>query len=409
MTHVIPRSFSVSLLCLLLIVAAGGPALGAQESDVVTLTVSVTAEDGTRVGSATLEASWDGGNASATTASNGKAFLDVPAGAQVRVDVRHPEYVRNDPFVVENASERAVDVPVFPRGALVTRVVDGGSPVEGATVVLRKGGAIAANGETGEDGQFASGPIEQGQYGVEVVRRGYYRNTTAVTVDGNVSTTVPVRSGSVTVEFTVTDPHFDTPRPVGNATVAVESVGQFQTLTSGEATARVPVNARLEATVSKPEYETTTQTIRVGESNLTVNLSLSRTPALELSTVNQRVVAGERVVVEVVDEYGDPVEGAEILLNGTRSATTDANGQARVQIQSPGERELRARAEGVTSDPVTVEAVPSSTETTTAETAEATTTEPETTTTGSPGFGLVVGAVALLAVTALLGRRRGTE
>jgi hypothetical protein len=405
MTHVTPRSFSVLVLCLLVVTAAA-PVAG-QESDVVTLTVSVTAEDGTRVGSATLDASWDGGNATATTASNGKAFLDVPAGARVRVDVRHPEYVRNEPFVVQNATEREVDVPVFPRGALVTRVVDGDEPVEGATVVLRKRGAIATSGETSPDGEFASGPIEQGQYGVEVVRRGYYRNTTSVTVDGNVSTTVPVRSGSVTVEFTVADPHFDTPRPVGNATVAVETVGQFQTLASGEATARVPVNARLPTTVSKPEYETTTRTIRVGESNRTVNLSLSRTPALELTTVNQRVVAGERVVVEVVDEYGDPVEGATILLDGNETEATDENGQARVQVPSAGEHELRARGGGVTSDPVTVEAVPSETETTaTTEPTPTTTTETETTSTGSPGFGLVVGAAAVLGAAALLARRR---
>ncbi|MUV57794.1 hypothetical protein GJ632_11655, partial [Halogeometricum sp. CBA1124] len=88
-----------------------------------------------------------------------------------------------------------------------------------------------------------------------------------------------------------------------------------------------------------------------------MNLTLSRTPALNLTSVSNRVVAGERVAVEVVDEYGDPAADATVLRNGSEAATTNAEGRATFRIENPGQHELRARRDGVESDPVTIDAL----------------------------------------------------
>jgi PGF-CTERM protein len=397
------------VVAFVVVAAASGTVSATNQAETVTLTVSVVTAGGNPVGSADVAATWDGGSSDVTTAANGKAFVDVPANATVRLDVTHPDYVRNEPYVVSDASERSVEVPMFPRGRIVATVRDSDGPVAGASVVVRQSGDVVASGRTDADGRFDTGAVEQDEYGVTVVERGYYRNATAVTVDGTERVTVALRSGSVTLEVRVRDPHFSPPEPVGNATIRVGSVGEVRTLASGETTVRVPVNADLDLTVSKAAYEANETTVRIRESDAAVNLSLSRTPALNLTPVSNRVVAGERVVVEVVDEYGDPAADATVLRNGSEAATTNAEGRATFRIESPGQHELQARRDGVESDPVTIDALAGEqtapSETTTAAPTTATDT-PTTSGTGSPGFGPLAALAAVLAAAALLARRR---
>lgn len=408
------RVGGVVVVAFLLVAAVSGSASATNqtESETVTLTVSVVTESGQAVGGADIAATWDGGSRNVTTAANGKAFVDVPANATVRLDVTHSRYVRNRPFVVRDASERTVEVPVFPRGSVLATVRDSNGPVASAQVVVRQSGGVVRTGRTDSNGQFDTGPVEQGEYGLSVVERGYYRNVTSVAVDGRERVPVTLRSGSVTLEMQVRDPHFSPPQAVGNATIRVDSVGEIRSLTSGETTIRVPVNANLDLTVDKEGYETTETEVRIRESDAAVNLSLSRTPALNLTPVSSRVVAGERVVVEVADEYGDPASDATILLDGSEAATTSAEGRATLRIEQPGDHELRASRDGVESDPVTVEAIAGETPTeaeteTPAPTGTATPAPTDTSTeTGSPGFGVLVSLVAILSAAAVLGRRR---
>lgn len=405
MSHVL-RIGCLAVVAFLVVAAASGTVAATNQTDTVTVTVSVVAEDGEPIGSADVAATWSGGSSTVTTAANGKAFVDVPEGATVQLDVTHPDYVRNEPFVVENASEQSVVVPMSLRGSVVADVSDSNGPVADAQVVVRQSGEVVAVGRTNTDGQFDTGAIEQGEYGVTVVKRGYFRNGTSVTVDGRERVPVTLQSGSVTLEMQVLDPHFSPPRPVGDATIQVDSVGQIQSLASGESTLRVPVNADLTLTVSKDGYQTTETEVRVRESDPTVNLSLSRTPSLNLTSVSNRVVAGERLTVEVTDEYGDPASGVSVLLDGSEAATTNDEGRATLRVEEPGEHELQASRDGVQSDPVTVDAIAESTATQTATptTTETATATPTGTETGSPGFGLLVSLAALLAV-ALLVRR----
>lgn len=411
-----PR-ISAVLVGVLVVAAAAGLPAAAQER--VTLTVSVVTAGDDPVSDATLEVSWPGGSTTETTAANGKAFVDVPEGVNVTIEVDHDSYVRNEPVVVTDAATGDVEVTVRPSGSLTTAVSDRNGAVAEASVIVRQDGRIVTNGRTDGDGTFDTGVVEVGTYTVEVIERGYYREHRTVDIDGDVRESVTLERGSVVVEFNVTDPHYSPARPVAAATVSIDGVGTFNTLENGEATARVPVNAALALSVTKDAYEETSRSIDVRESPRTVDVNLSRAPQVVLSTTNERVVAGERVAVEITDEYGDPVAGASVLLDGGAVGESDAEGEFEVRINDPGEHTLRADLDGHSSEPVTVEAVrdggddPTTTATaapTTEAPEETTTAEPTTESGGQPGFAIVAALVAL-ALAALLAagrsRRRG--
>lgn len=396
------------------VVFAGLAAPVAAQEDAVTMTVTVENQSGEPVRNATVTASWDGGSVTARTAANGKAFVDVPSGANVELDVSHPQYVRNRPYVVEDAESDEVTVDVARKGAIAVDVTDAAGPVANATVAVRRDGRVVTRGQTNASGGYRTGTIERGEYDVGVVKRGYHHNATEVDVDGNVSAAVDLHRGSVTLSFEVEDPYYDLNRPLGDVTLAVDSIGSVKTLSSGEAKMQVPVNSRLRLTAVKDGYETVSRTVDVDESDREVEVSMSLAPSLNVTSVNERTVVGESVVVDVVDEYGDPVAGATVLLDGESVATTDQSGRATVRINATGEHELVARTSDVTSDPATVRAVSADDETTTtAETTTGTTAATTATTvtegtTGetTPGFTPLTGVVALLALTALTALRR---
>ena len=365
----------------LLLTGPAATTVAGQSTDPVTLTVSVVDQNGDTIGNAELTATWENGSTTRTTASNGRAFIDVERGANVTVSLSHPEYIRNRPFVVRNATERDVTIPAHRRGQLSVAVADDSGDVADARVVLRQNGRFVSQASTDEDGTIASGPIEQGTYTVAVVKPGYFRNTTTVKVGASTRTRIPIERGTVSLTVAVRDPHFSPPRPVSNATVSIASIGQLQTLADGGARVSVPVNTELSITVSKEGYDDVTERVRVEESDLRVNVSANRTPSLRLESINTRVVAGERLGVSVVDEYSEPVEGATILLDGEAVSSTDADGRAAVTVEEPGNHTLAAEKEGVDSSPVTIRAIPEGGETPTS------TPPPPTTTEASPGSG----------------------
>lgn len=392
--------------------AAGAPGVAAQQE--VTLTVSVVTPDGDAVGGATLDASWANGTTTESTAANGKAFVDVPAGANVSIEVDHPDYVRNHPVEVTDAGSREVEVTVREKGSLTVSVADANGEVADASVVVRQDGRVVAHGPTDGTGVYDTGVIEVGSYHVTVVKRSYYRTTFEVDVDGDVQESATIEQGSVVLGFNVTDPHFSPPRPVAGATISIDGVGDFNTLDNGEATARVPVNADLPVAVTKDGYETNSTTVEVDESGSSIALNLSRTPLVNLSTTSDRVIAGERIEVDVADEYGDPIEGATVLLDGSAVGETDARGEAAVRLEGAGNHTLRAEVDGMASSPVVVEAVSVGGDTTTAAPTTAapttdatnTTATGTTTTGGQAGFGVAVALAALLGAALVAARRR---
>jgi uncharacterized GH25 family protein len=388
-----------------------GPAatpVAAQSTDPVTLTVSVVDQDGDPISNADVTATWENGSATETTASNGKAFIDVERGANVTITVSHPDYIRNHPFVVQNATEQDVTIPAYQQGQLSVVVADDSGGVADARIVLRQNGRIVSQVRTNESGVFASEPIEQGEYTVAVVKPGYFRNVTTVQVGASNRTRILVERGTVSLTVTVRDPHFSPPRPISNATVRIGSVGQLQTLAGGEARVSVPVNTDLSITVEKEEYNDVTKRVAVEESDLRVNVSANRTPSLQLEPMNTRVVAGERLGVRVVDEYSAPVEGAAILLDGEDVSATDADGRAVVTVEEPGNHTLAATKDGLNSSSVTIRAIPEEGETVTSTSTQTLTTAETSPGSGSstPGFTPLTAVLAIVVSLSIFALRR---
>jgi len=384
------------VVALVVFVAAVGAPVGAESTtqQKVTITVEVVDRNGSPLARATVNASWDGGNTTETTKSNGKALVDVPEGERVELDVTHAHYTRNFPFVIDSATaDKEYTVEAAQKGSATIRTTNvAGEPVD-ATVRVRADGREVASGDSGNDGTFQTGTIERREYQMTVVRPEYFRNRTTLRVTGQVEQTVRIERGSVAVEFVVTDDHFDPPRAVENATVSVDGVGSVQTLGNGEATIQLPVNTQVTATVTKPGYEEVTERFRVGEQQKTVDATIQRTPTVRLVTANTRVVVGESVRVEITNQYGTPIEGATVTLDGETVGQTDENGVLQVPVENPGTHELRARTDGRQSDAVVVEGVNPD---------ESTPTPTEGI--GLPGFTPVVTVLALLGA-ALLARR----
>lgn len=393
-----------------LLAVASGPAAAAD----VTFTVSVETEAGDAVGGATLTATWANGTATAETAANGKAYLDVPAGESVEITVDHPEYVRNSPIVIENATARDVSMTVHPIGEAQISVSDQDGPVEDATVTLVQDGTTVVEQHTA-DGSVDTGEIEAGDYELTVEKPGYYTLSRSIDVPAGevVERGVEIERGSVTLQVNVTDPYFDPPRALEGITADVEGSGTVTTQSDGTQKLSVPVNTELTVSFTGQGYETVERTIETDESETTLDVALSRADTLSVTVHTAEVVVGQPAFLTVTDEYDDPVENATVLLDGTSVTETDADGWARVTIDAVGVHELRVEDESVTSNVSEIRGVAAAgttvEETSDVEPPTETTTAPTgTTETGVPGFGPLVALIGVLiaAAVGLVGRRR---
>ncbi len=386
-----------------------GSALAQSDDKLVTLTIDVVnPSSNQRLGGVTLVATWDGGQERATTASNGRALIDVPEAATVEITTDDDQYIRNEPYRIRVATERSHTIEVSRKADLDVVVTDAEGPVADARVTLSQDGVEVVSGRTDSEGLYQSGTVAQGEYTLAVVKPGYYRTTREVVVAGSPERTVSIERGRVDYDVVVEDPYFDPARPVADATVSIDEVGEVRTDDNGAATQLLPVNSRFEVTVSKEGYETATETVTTNESEGSLVFELSREPTLSLTPLNTQVVVGEVVPVEVTNAYGEPAAGVTVRLDGETVAQTDENGRATVRIESSGEHELTARGGGVTSEAVTVQGVGEDGETTSTETQE--TTAPETsvaTTVPAEGTGpsplTVYGPVVVVVLVVALG------
>ncbi|QUO47285.1 MULTISPECIES: carboxypeptidase regulatory-like domain-containing protein [Halorubrum] len=412
----VARSTLVGAAVLFVAVAATGGALAA---DPVTLTVSVTDQDGGAVGGATVEATWETeagetGTASGTTANNGNVLLDVPEGASVELDVDDDTYVRNRPLRIANASESSVALGVARSGtATVTVVDDENRSQPDATVRIREDGRTVDRGETDADGVYETARLERGAYEAVVVKPGYFEAEREVEVGPDTATTVAVERGTVTLDVRALDDHFDPPIPIETGAVRVSSSvydGEVS-VTEGTASLNVPVNAAYSVEVVKEGYEASAERVRVRESPASVNATAQRTAALTVTPANERVLVGETTRVTVRNAYEEPVAGATVEVDGEAVEETNDRGEVDVSIASAGNRTIVARDGDIASDPVMVEGVDSASEADGTDTDDGNGSDDAgngsdgagdngTTDDGSPGFGVVVAVLALLAVGA---------
>jgi hypothetical protein len=399
------------VVLVLSLVAPASVAVAQSDGETVTLTVTVRDQAGNPISDADLDVTWDGGSTTATTAANGKAFVDVPAGVAVTIGVTHPRYVRNSPYRIAEATEDDVTVDVFRKSSVRLEVSDDDGPVANASVLIERGGLDIETGTTGSNGVFESGVLQAGSYSITVTKAGYYTRRKPLDIDGEITNRVALRRGSTTVDVRVVDPHFDPARPVTGANVTLVDVGGNRTDRGGNASVTAPVNTETTLRVTRNGYRTVERDLTVGEEATTVSVDLSRTPSVTLAAANERIVAGERLVITATDAYGDPATSATIFLDGERAGTTDSEGEAAVRIDDPGDHTLYVTRNGVRSNEVSVEAISgdgdgdAATATPTA-TSTATPTPTATTTTGtSPGFGPVLAVLATLLFAARFVRR----
>jgi protocatechuate 3,4-dioxygenase beta subunit len=399
------RSKAAAVVALLLVVAAAPVAVGsAAAAEQVTLTVTVVDDGGDPVSGADLAVSWDGGSASETTRANGQALVDVPRGSNPEIAVDHDTYMRNHPFVVENATAESVEIPVSLSGTLTITVNGSTGPVDDATVSLFRDGRYATTTKTDSDGMATTDPVERGDYGLRVTKPGYYTNGSQITIRAQTSTSRTIRPGAVQLRFNVTDDHFSPARPVENATVDIAQVGtSLRTLENGHATTSVAVNRKYDVEITKEAYESVETSLQIKESARVVDVTLQRTPEISIAAANDRVVVGETTLVTVTNEYDEPVEGATVTVDGSAVGTTDESGELDVPIEADGNQTVAASVSDLSAS-MTIEGIKPSERTTT----EPPTTTETTTTTGGggPGFSVLTGLVALAgAGIALLARR----
>lgn len=404
----------LSVVLVLSLVASTGGAV-AQSSDTVTVTVAVRDQADNPISNAELDVEWDGGSATATTAGNGKAFVDVPEGARIEISVTHPQYVRNSPYVISSASEREVEVDVFRKSTVRLEVSDDDGFVADASVLIERGGLDVATGRTNQNGVFESGVLQAGDYSITVSKAGYYTRRKSLEIDGDITNRVALRRGSVPVTIQVVDPQFDPARRVSNADVTLSDIGSGRTDASGDVTVESPVNTETTLRVTKDGYRTVERELTVGAEPTNVSVQFSRTRSVTLEAANERMVAGERVLLTATNAYGNPATVATVYLDGERVGTTDGEGEASVRIGDPGTHTLYVVRDGVRSNEVQVEAIAVGDATATATGADSptATATPEPTETPastptsdtSPGFTPVLAVLALLVLGGLAARR----
>jgi PGF-CTERM protein len=267
---------------------------------------------------------------------------------------------------------------------------------------------LVADTTTNGQGVVDTGPIEYGTYSVFIQKPGYPTTTRTIEVNGTMEPTIRVNTASTTITFNVVDDHFDEPRGVDSAQVTISGIRGYQststTLDNGEATASVPVNSRVEYTITKDGYPDQSGSFQVNESEKRVRITVQRTPAVTIEAANDRVLVGESVSVTVRNQYDEPVPGVGVSTGGQRVAETNDQGVAQVPVESTGNLTITVQR-GQASGQVTVRGVEAAAEETPTATPTEQPTDENPLPVSTPGFTPIAALVALLAV-ALLARRR---
>jgi hypothetical protein len=334
-------------------------------------------------------------------------LVDVPEGATVEVRVTDDEYLRNRPAVFFGADGGELEVEASLPGTTRVTVTDSAGPVEGATVRL-SGQGVTRSVDTDAEGVAVLGPVERGSYGLRVSEPGYLSNSTGVNLTGEVNRTVTLREADRQLTVRVVDDHFDPPRALPDATVDIEGVAALTTGNNGQRGTTVAVNTDYEVTATKDGYESVTRTVSVGESDESVTLAIQREEAVSVEATSTRVVLGEVTRLTATDEYGQPVAGATVSVDGTEVGQTDDRGVYDLTVESAGNQTVTVSTDGLSSS-VTIEGFePDGQDTpTTAAPTDAPTDTPEPTETdttpggGGPGFGAAVGLTALAVLVGL--------
>lgn len=324
--------------------------------DLGTVQVTVVDRSGEGLGGIEVTASWDGGEVTESTRTNGQALIDVPVDEEIEFTVSDPdgEYVRNhQPVEVSDAADEQVSIEMAEPGDIELSVVDtNGDPVEGVelTVSHENDFRTVERVSTGADGTAVVSDVEQRSYDVEALRAGYNAAETTVELDGSdVTETLEIESNRVNVDFAVTDDHFEPAVPLEGAIIDIAGFGTLPpTFSDGTQNQDLPVNDEYEITVDKEGYDPVETTLDVGEEPTSLNVSIQRTPAITIDQLQDSVVVDQPTLVTITNAYDEPVSGASVSLNDELVGETDAQGQIVFNVTATGENDLSASYEGLT-------------------------------------------------------------
>lgn len=389
--------------------------------DLGTVEVVVVDRSGDGIRNVQVTASWPDGEDTVSTAADGRALLDVPVNTTIEFSVEHPdgEYVRNhQPVVAFGVTGDRVTIEMAEPGDVELEVVDtNGDPVEDVRLDLFHQGddREVANATTDGDGTATITDIEQRAYNVTTLRSGYNTVETNFTLDrSRKSESLEIESNRVQVSFFVTDNHFDPPEPLEGAVVDIAEFSPLPpTFADGTQDQNLPVNDEYQITVDKEGYDPAETTLELGEEAARVNVSLRRSPEININQLQDAVVVDQQTLVTVTNAYGEPVTGASVSLNGDSVGTTDDKGQIFFNVTSVGENTLDASYDGLSASG-TIEGVDPNPEPpepddgddgNNTENGDDTGNEDDEDALG-PGFGLGAAIAGVVALTALLARRR---
>lgn len=388
-----------------------------------TVEVNVVDQSGTGIGNVEVTASWDDGEDSTQTTSSGRALLDVPSETMIEFTVDHPdgEYVKNhQPVSESDVVGEVVTIEMAEPGGAELEVVDSDEqPVDDVRLRLYHEGdnSIVDVVYTDSEGIATFTAIEQRAYDVDTLRAGYNVAEANFTLDSaETSETIEIESNRVEVNFLVTDDHFEEPERLQGAMIDIADFGSLPpTFSDGTQDQSLPVNDEYDVTVSKEGYDAVTETLEVGEEPTALNVSIQRTPEINIEQLQDAVVVGQTTLVTITNAYDEPVAGASVSLNGESVGETDDQGQIFFNVTSDGINDLDASYEGLSASDTIVGVEPSEEtpadpdeqddadedEQGDAEDADAADEDDD-----GPGFGILVAVGGVLVLTALLARRR---
>jgi PGF-CTERM protein len=340
---------------------AGEQAVEAEQStpavqELGTVQVTVVDRSGGGIGGIEVTASWDGGEVTESTRTNGQALIDVPVDEEIEFTVSDPdgEYVRNhQPVELSDVAGEEVTIEMAEPGDVELSVVDtDGNPVEGVELTLSHVNDFRTveRVTTDADGTVTVSGIERRSYDVEAVRPGYNAAETNFTLAGSAATqTLEIESNRVNVDFTVTDDHFEPAVPLEDAIIDIAGFGTLPpTFPDGTQNQDLPVNDEYEITVDKEGYDPVEATLEVGEEPTSLNVSIQRSPAITIDQLQDAVVVDQPTLVTITNAYGEPVSGASVSLNDESVGRTDDKGQIVFNVTAAGENTLTASYEGLT-------------------------------------------------------------
>jgi len=202
-------------------------------------------------------------------------------------------------------------------------------PVPGALVTL-SGENLSVSARSNDNGQAVFPVRSYSLYSVEV-RVPHYETLERTFETGSTDTAVQYwlyRSDQLVIQ--VKDAA--TGAAIGNATVMVDGLLQGSTDPSGQLVIFVEKEDNHQIRVESPGYTTATMDRYLATGDIVWAVPLAR--------------ATERVTVSAFDEDRRPVEGAEVLVDGVQSGTTDAYGRAPLQSVEHGRHTIIVRKAG---------------------------------------------------------------